>query len=372
MIPDRAAEPTEPLKEWVLGILNEQNKNVPDTLELEQVVNWAGTQGVSTLLFQALCGLAPKSELARHLSESNRQHVAQVMLLQEERQRVLKLLESFEPIILKGEALAYACYQHYYLRPMVDLDILVEAASYSEIEKTLISEGYSLTNSVGGHLVQPQTSFVKRLAGEIYSVIDIHAALFNRPALQHLLSYRDLLNNAARDAHPIGAIPCLGHLLIHASLHLLAHHANNPRLIWLYDIKLLLDQSNTADNQIVTSFCKRHNLSKVLLEAMESSLQAFPTKSPVPLIQSLKEQAGGESLNRFAAGLKHSQTRSKRVLEDWKSLQGGQQRGAWLRQHLFPPSEYMMQKYQLESKWRLPLFYLWRILRGSVKLIASK
>ena len=369
---DRIAECIGPVKNWATSVMNGLNKGVPDAFEMEQIVNWANTQGISTLLYQALSDLAPRSNLVRRLSESNKQHIAQAMVLQEERQRVLKLLEPLKPIILKGEALANVCYEHYHLRPMVDLDLLIDTVNFRGVENTLIMAGYLRNHSVGGSMVMPQTSFLKKLAGEIHSVIDVHTALFNRPAMLGLLPYRDLLGKATQNVHSAGIVPCPGHLLIHASLHLLAHHANNYRLIWLYDIKLLLDQLNSGDSQIVISFCQHHNLSAVLLDAVEASQGVFPNGRPVPLVDSLREQAGRETTSHFAAGLKNTQTRSRRVIEDWNSLQGGRQRGAWLRQHLLPPPEYMMQKYHMASKWLLPFFYLWRILRGSVKLFASK
>ena len=372
VIQDRIAEPTEPVRDWAISVMNGANKDVPDGLEIKQFVNWASTQGVLALLFQTLSDLAPESSLTRQLGDSNKQYIAQVILLQEERQNVLGLLEPLQPLILKGEALAHFCYEHYHLRPMVDLDLLIEPSRYSDIENTLTTAGYFRSNSVGGSMVMPQTSFVKKLAGDIKSVIDIHTALFNRPALRSLLSYRDLLDMAVHNAHSAGMVPCPGHLLVHASLHLLAHHANNQRVIWLYDIKLLLDQLDSTDSQVVTRFCQHHNLSAALLDAIEASLDVFPTETPAPLVESLREQARKETASNFAAGLKNTQTRSRRVIEDWNSLKEGNQRGAWLRQHLLPPSEYMMQKYHVASKWLLPFFYLWRILRGSVKLFASK
>ena len=369
---DHSTEPAESLKEWVICVLNDHKSGPPDASNLEKIITWADTQGVMALLYQKLIGGTSKSDLHHRFRDWNRQHTARAMMLQEERQCVLELLAPFQPVVLKGEALAYVCYENYHLRPMVDLDLLIDSANQTDIENTLTTAGYLPTNSVGGHLVMPQTSFVKKLAGEIHSVIDIHTALFNRPALRNLLSYRDLLDKAILSSRPPGMVPCPGHTLIHASLHLLAHHANNPRLIWFYDIKLLLNRLNPTENRVVTNFCRQHDLSALLLDAIDASLDAFPIEKPVPLIEALKEQAGLETATPFATGLKNNRTRSRRVAEDWNSLRGSQQRGAWLRQHLLPPPEYMLRKYSMASKWQLPFFYLWRILRGSVKLFASK
>ena len=356
----------------MLSVLNGHNFDLPGAPKLEEIISWANTQGVTALLSQNLISRTSQSDLYRRFRDWNRQDTARAMLLQEERQRVLQLLAPLQPVILKGEALAYVCYENYHLRPMIDLDLLIDPANQKDIENTLRTAGYLSANSIGGHLVMPQTSFVKKLAGEIPSVIDIHTALFNRPAMRDLLSYRELLDKALHSTLPRGMVPCPGHLLIHAALHLLAHHANNPRLIWLYDIKLLIDRLDTKENRVVTGFCQQHDLSAVLLDAIDASLDAFPIEKAVPLIEALREQAGSETATLFATGLKHTRTRSRRVVEDWHSLRGSRQRLAWLRQHMLPPPEYMLQKYSMASKWQLPFFYLWRILRGSVKLFASK
>lgn len=274
-------------------------------------------------------------------------------------------------MILKGEAMAYACYRQYQERPMTDLDILVPDTRLKSVSDSLIEAGYRRADSSSGDLVMPQISFSKILTPGVTNVLDVHTALFNRPGLQKLLGYEELLICAQHGKHPAGLIPSLGNLLIHASLHLMAHHFNSRRLIWLYDIKLLLEKMRDEDDQHVITFCQRHRLAAAILKAVQASRLVFPS-GHCALSDQLEKQAVAQIAPHIATGLLKAESQSSVVIQDWNSLRGIRQRGTWLRQHLLPAPDYMMQRYNSVSKWRLPFYYLWRILRGSVKLFDSK
>lgn len=371
MIEHKTSESSQQLRNWIGSVLNGHcDENIASD-DLSGLVRSANIEGVAPLLFNSLKDLAPASNLCQRLQHDFRQDTARAMLLQEERQRVLQYLEPNNPLILKGEALAYACYEHYRDRPMVDLDLLIDISLTNEIDKQLIEAGYQITNSIGGNIVMPQKSYSKEITHGVVSVVDVHTELFNRPALQGSLSYQGLSGTAQRGVHPSGTIPRTAHLLLHATLHLLAHHFNSRRLIWLYDIKLLLDKLDENECKAILSVCRKHKITAVVLEAIGASSQVFPHDRH-DLVAELRDLAISQNALHFTGGLVNTHNQSSILLQDWKSLRGGQQRGAWLRQHLAPPAGYMRQKYKLSGNWLLPFFYLWRILRGSVKLIASK
>lgn len=371
MIEHETAESSQQLRNWIGSVINGQCAKPIAFDDISQVVGSANIEGVAPLLYNSLKHLVPGSTLSQQLQYDFRQDTARAMLLQEERQRVLQQLEPDNPLILKGEALAYACYEHYRDRPMVDLDLLIDANLTNKIEEQLIEAEYQITNSIGGNIVMPQKSYSKKLTNGVVSVVDVHTELFNRPALQGSLSYQDLSATAQRGVHPSGIIPRTAHLLLHATLHLLAHHFNSRRLIWLYDIKLLLDRLDENESQAIISVCRRQKITALVLEAIDASSQVFP-RDRSDLVATLRDLAVKQNAPHFTDGLQNKHNQSSILLQDWKSLRGGRQRVAWLRQHLAPPPGYMRQKYKLSGIWLLPFFYLWRIIRGSVKLIASK
>ncbi|MEJ2177375.1 MAG: nucleotidyltransferase family protein [Gammaproteobacteria bacterium] len=283
--------------------------------DIFQIVRSANLEGVTPLLFNSLIDLFPGSALNQQIQHDFRQDTARAILLQEERQHVLHHLEPSNPIILKGEALAYACYNHYRDRPMVDLDLLIDE---------------SLTSTVD-------------------------TELFNRPALQGSLSYQDLFDTAQHGVHPSGIIPRTAHLLLHAILHLLAHHFYSRLLIWLYDIKLLLDKLDESECRAIVSVCRKHKITAVVLEAIDASSQVFPHDRH-DLVAELRDMTASQDLPHFTGGLENTDNQSSILLQDWKYLREGRQRRAWLRQHLAPPPGYLRQKYKLTGNWPLPFF----------------
>jgi len=355
----------------MVSILNGRPAIPHNPADYQGLVSSAELEGVTALVYSAFIEHTPQNDLAARFRDQVRQHAARSMLLQEERIRVLQILNKDEPLVLKGEAMAYACYRQYQDRPMTDLDILVKNTRFKSISNSLIEAGYSRADSTSGDLVMPQISFSKKLTRNVTNVLDVHTALFNRPGLQNLLDYEELLIGAQHGKHPAGLIPSLGNLLIHASLHLMAHHFNSRRLIWLYDIKLLLEKMSGDDDQHVISFCQRHRLAAAILKAVEASELVFPSDHSA-LSDQLEMQAAEQIAPHIATGLLKADSQSSLVIQDWNSLRGIRQRGAWLRQHLLPAPDYMMRRYNLASKWRLPFYYLWRILRGSVKIFGSK
>ncbi len=358
-------------RNWIISILNGRPAIPHNPADYQDLVSSAELEGVTALVYSTLIERAPQSDLAARFKDQVRQHAARAMLLQEERIRVLQILNNDEPLVLKGEAMAYACYRQYQERPMTDLDILVKDNRFKSISNSLIETGYRRADSSSGDLVMPQISFSKKLTRSVTNVLDVHTALFNRPGLQNMLDYEELLIGAQLGKHPAGLIPSLGNLLIHASLHLMAHHFNSRRLIWLYDIKLLLENMSDDDNQHVISFCQRHRLAAAILKAVEASRLVFPSEY-CALSDQLKMQAAEQTVPHIATGLLKAESQSSLAIQDWNSLRGIRQRLAWLRQHLLPAPDYMMRRYNLVSKWRLPFYYLWRILRGSVKIFGSR
>lgn len=238
---------------------------------------------------------------------------------------------------------------------MVDPDLLIDESLTSTVDEQLIESGYQRTNSIGGNIVMPQKSYSKELTRGVVSVVDVHTELFNRPALQGSLSYQDLFDTAQHGVHPSGIIPRTAHLLLHAILHLLAHHFYSRLLIWLYDIKLLLDKLDESECRAIVSVCRKHKITAVVLEAIDASSQVFPHDRH-DLVAELRDMTASQDLPHFTGGLENTDNQSSILLQDWKYLREGRQRRAWLRQHLAPPPGYMRQKYKLTGNWPLPFF----------------
>ena len=251
------------------------NRRAPTAQALESadtalLVSLAVHEGVESLVAQALSEMASVpglSERARaHFARALRQSIAREMVFSEERKAVLDAIDSLDAVVLKGAALACLYYPASHLRPMADMDLLIEGRQQADLREALGEIGYRTPPVVGGDLIMNQFMMRKPLGGGLSMDLDIHTRLFNRPALNSLLSHGDILATAV----PVSRLgssaraPSRTHMLAHACLHMLAHHATDRRLVWLYDISLLLDNMENRDASMLLELARESGLSSVL------------------------------------------------------------------------------------------------------------
>lgn len=341
-------------------------------------VELARQQGVFALLHYQLnqhaktALLSPNAE--NRLKTLSQTTAAQELQVNPHRTAACSALSSIDPIILKGWVMAYGYYPQAYLRPMGDLDILINEQDARIARRQLEAIGYKLQNSNFGSMANSQFVMSKRISDHTMLNIDIHTRLFNRPALQSLLGHSQLKAEAVRldisQANPLAPGPVHG--LVHSCLHLLAHHYNSRKLIWLYDIKLIADRLDEKQQATLLRFSEEHRIAKMLHAALVSSNQAFSLNNN-RLIEALSCQCKQQNGNDHpATSLLQTQNRLTMMFRDWQQLQNNRQRRQWIRQNLLPSKQFMKNHYQFRSNFLLGFFYVWRIVRGSVRLLFRK
>lgn len=337
------------------------------------MVEVAAAEGVTTLVYRALGQLGVDRHLLASFRSAAISQAGAALMLRRERDRALGALSATCPVLLKGEVLARTVYPEYPDRPMGDMDILVHGDRFEAVDTRLRELGYSPQPANRASLVMPQQSYRLKLSGSVFSIIDVHTALFNRPALQGVLDYTRIREAGAQGPGlPTGiTVPCPAHLLIHAALHLLGHHGGDPRLIWLLDIQLLLRQLESAQAEILLRCMREHGLSAAMVRAMDTALPLFPLED-VTIVERIRSDARRDGNGALDPETLTDSSPLGQALHDLRALDGAGQRLTWLRQHLFPRAEYMKSHYSLRRTWLLPLFYLWRILRGGVKLLRPR
>jgi hypothetical protein len=112
----------------------------------DDLVKLALKQGVAPLLYRRL-RQAPAGIPPRILQELNEEYLATAlrnMQLVKELSRVVKTLRAanLDPLVLKGAHIAQVAYGNIALRPMNDLDILVERADLTRAEQAVAQLGY--------------------------------------------------------------------------------------------------------------------------------------------------------------------------------------------------------------------------------------
>jgi hypothetical protein len=304
------------------------------------------------------------------------QHEMAIELVrQRELVRVLDALAAagVAPLLLKGAALAYSIYPSPALRPRADTDLLIRTEDRDATVRTLATLGYEKPNVTRGDFVAYQCGFVLREPRGLTHVLDVHWRISNTQLFSRALEYAELASRAvplpALGTHARGLSS--GDALLFACMHRV-HHIHSPmradristsggeRLIWVYDIHLLMSAMTSSELMQFTALAQRKGMRAICKDGLLRARECFGTRIPEAALAAL---TGGRSTEPSAAHLRAGDLRH--VLTELRSLSRWRDRIALLREHLFPPPEYMLEKYAVSSRAWLPVLYLQRGIRGT-------
>ncbi len=308
--------------------------------------------------------------LARELKDG----VAIELARKNELIRVLSSLAEFgvTALLLKGAALAYSIYPSPALRPRADTDLLVRSADRAVTARVLSELGYEKPNATSGELVTYQCGYVKRDRFHIDHVLDVHWRISNTQMFSRALDYEELRSRsvplAALGRHARALAPADALLL--ACMHR-AHHIHSPyrvdgvsssggdRLIWLYDIHLLIDAMSPRELEGFTRLADKRGMRAICSNGLLRACQCFGTRVPEEVLLSLSRTG---PIEPSAAHLRAGNMRH--LLTELRSLPRWRDRITLLGEHLFPPPDYMLEKYAVTSRTWLPMLYLKRGIHG--------
>jgi hypothetical protein len=324
--------------------------------------------GVLSLLADRLASLADVPvELASRLNLHAARQVACDLMQETEIRSMLAALQhaGVEPLLLKGTHLAYSWYKRPDLRPRVDTDILIPVAARAVVAEVLGSLGYEASASSGGELVSYQAAFVKHRQGLRLHVVDVHWRIANPQVFAGLLAYEELARDAidmpllARHARGLSA----AHALLLACVHRVAHHFGSNRLIWLYDIHLLASGLSSSEWEQFLTLIEQRRVAAVCRRSLDRAARHFETNVPAAVRCDARLQTPA-TVEASAA-----YTRGRRVVRDVASdlqaLPSWRDRLQLVREHLFPPREYMRDVYSQSRRGPLPWRYASRAVRGA-------
>lgn len=293
----------------------------------------------------------------RHASASE-------MLRQEEISRVVRelALAGLSPLLFKGTALAYSLYPQPYLRDRCDTDLLFAGRERAEAAWAVLRGlGYERMNAVDGELISYQFPCTLKRGG-LTEMLDVHWATSNATQLRRF-SFEELRDSAITvpELGPGALAPCHEHALVLACLHRLGHmiDGDQNKLIWLYDIHLLLNSLDENQWQRFAQCVRDKGLAGACLDGIEMAEQVFGGCANMQRLDDIRELAECPDQQ-----LRHHGSVLARDLAQLHQTSGLGQRCRLLMQHLFPSRDYMLQKYQPRWTWLLPYYYLRRIVSG--------
>ncbi len=272
------------------------------------------------------------------------------------------------PIVIKGAHLAHAYYPRPDLRPRVDSDLLIAPEDDPAVAAVLTSLGYARVAQSDGGLLSYQTTWTLARDGAPRHVVDLHRRLTNAGPFGAALSYA----TAAAEAVPV---PSLGeharglapaHALLVACVHPIAHHPDDWRLIWAHDIREIARRLTPASWRAFGEAAQFGRVTAACRTSLTRTM-AIWTIDVAPHIWTCLTTANETDEGPYLqAGRRHVH----RIWADLQAQRSWRDRVQLLRQHVFPPAEYMRQVYAPSSPAPLSWLYARRAWRGAQKWFA--
>ena len=291
-----------------------------------------------------------------------------------------KISEAIFPIILKGSALAYTHYPSPSLRTRCDTDLLINLASRENTNEILKKLGYKKAHGLEGETVSNEAAYLRRDEIGFIHTFDLHWQINNAQLFARLFSYEDLISRARPiselDERAIGL--CDTDALLLACLHRAGHlgytthigdkeYSEGNRIVWLYDTHLLFTRMSSEEKQAFATRALELGLAGTCLDALETCSSVLETPVPNSIREALRSAGQSELASRYL----HA-SRFERGWIEFQSVTGWGRKWRYIRENLFPPAEYMRQKYpHAKSRGTLPILYLKRAVGGIKKRVLS-
>jgi hypothetical protein len=288
------------------------------------------------------------------------------------RQRVLhRVVDAFavaetRMLLIKGVGLAYTVYPEPNLRPAGDIDLFIARESLEAAEAALASAGFARDLEPDTESASMQRHYIRREDDRTAYVVDLHWRISNRQIFAGALPF-DEAWHASQPVRRLGrAARTLGtaDALLLACIHRIAHHHDDPHLIWLWDIHLLAGAMTSMDVEGLAARAARRDMRAVVARGFELSRERFGTAVDQRLLLELHRSGAAEASADFV-GRRTRQV--ELVLSDLATMATLSERARLLREHLFPSLAYMGGKYPAWPRLLLPLAYLYRMACGAPK-----
>lgn len=353
----------------MVSILKGDLRALPDRLDPEELIRYAEHHRVLPLVATRLLSTHPGTDpcevrFRNQLEEQLRNAIAVEAIRHRETENVLEQAAAagLDPIVLKGTALAYSIYTEPHLRPRDDVDILVQRHRLGEVRDLMAGLGYQERPSWAGDLHQSQTMFQKRIVPEVVLSWDVHWLLSNRFTLGSRFSWNELMGSSRSLPALTPSARGLSRpwALLHACIHMVGHHEGEERLIWDWDLRLLVGSLSTDELGEFRLLAQEHDVEELVVDALGHAEAAGVIQVPPVL---LFESSGRSSQNR----------RIIRMWSELQSLSGIGLKLRWVRQLLFPGRRNLESRYGRTIPWvLLPWFTAHRWVSGAVGVLKRR
>jgi len=285
-------------------------------------------------------------------------------------------------LVLKGTALAYDLYGRPAERSRGDSDVLIEAADLPRARAVLEDRGFTHPKGDPGAIeqVRLQEAWIRDTPDGFAHEVDLHWSALNSQVLSDVISFADGWARA-RPLPGLGpqarGLPLDLALLLacaHRAQHVLnpyfvdgRAHYSGDRLIWLWDIHLLVGRLDPPGWEAFLRAVEGAGLAAVARRGLEASARLLGTVLPPEAMARLADgPADGPVARYLLAG-----HRAERALADLRAARGTGGRLGYLWGQLFPPEEFMRGRYA-DGPERPLLVLHWRRIRGFLGSLSAR
>ena len=268
-------------------------------------------------------------------------------------------------VVLKGWALSHSVYPRPHQRPKTDIDILIPENYKSDVIAIFEQLNYSNPRGWEPKAIIDQFTMCKPIAKGVNASVDVHLKISDDKLVHQALSWEYIYSNAHTNKSLSAKIPSKSLLIIHASVHLLHHysHGDFVKLIWLYDIHLIIMKCSESDISQLIEMLRNTNLAQPTKRVIQDVLAIIPNPKTQLLLEQIEGIAGSPQFDY----LLDEPSLARSYIRKVNQTEGFRLKLAVLREIFFPPKEEIFRKYGKVSTITLPYYYVLRIVSGTVK-----
>ena len=331
------------------------------------MVDAAVEHGIAPLLYVSLRETgrleAQAPQVRAALGRVAREAMLVEPVLDEDMHRVLDALaaEGIRPLVFKGAALAHTHYAEPWLRPRVDVDLLIRRDEAPRAANILERLGYARATRPTGDHVTHQFTYLGA-SGGVPTAYDVHWRIADPQAFADTFSFDELDAASAplpgtQTARTLSDV----HALLVACMHRVAHHYDADSLILVCDIDRLARRFTIADWDRFVALAAAKRIRAVSARGLALAHSCFATPVP-PHVHTALGAADDEP---SAAYLRQHLRKIDILRSDLRQLGSWRARLKLLREHLFPSPAYLLASSGSTRRSFVPALYLLRIVRGA-------
>jgi len=283
-------------------------------------------------------------------------------------------------IVLKGAALAHTVYRNPAVRPMCDVDLLVQEQDVPTALDCCKALKYETCDreAHAGDTLTYENEIMLRKPETVNAVLELHWSLFDSPYYQAQLPMEWFWETAQSVTIEGITTRILGTeaQILHLCGHLALHHGHGTQLSWhwLYDIAALVMHPGTQlDWTILLQKAQAFDLVLSLRRVLK---EVDTVWSPPILSAHLTElnsvEPSAQEARIFSWLTAEQRPVLQRFIADLASTPGWRARLAYAWHNVFPMPHYMQQRYHIPHIFLLPLYYPYRWWLGIWSLLRKR